>query len=625
MGIKITNTGGNGSFKVKNLGSGGYFKATGTTIPTYSADDWIRPSDWLEMPTIGTQEFIGLLAITDDESNHIALLFAGAYTVDWGDGTSENVATGVKAQHSYTYSAISDSTISSRGYKQVLVRVTPQAGQNLTTVNLQQQHSTLGKRHAVGWLQLAVKGSNITTLFGSAGIVNIAMCENVDIYSWGSITSVNQLFAGFAQLQRFTVPSTAAITNFSNMFQQCSSLKTIPLIDTSAGTTFTNMFGQCATLRTIPLLNTSAGTLMNTMFNQCGLLQNIPLINTRLNTNFTDMFADCGSLQVLPNLNTASGSSFTRMINSDVSLAKGAFQGTRYSISYASMCLGKSAVLDIFNGLGTASGSQTITITTNPAFNGKSLFLSKGQFINWRGSAVHGPTQDVYVSAQSGYIYRQAGGSGSFEIDRNVADGAHRQMGTDVYGNVYCALGGSTNILKKTAGSGSWNTVAVTGVTTSDCIAGDFLGNLYICNSTGLYKQTALTGSFTQVYPGNITTFDISPFDGSIYLVSGSSTYKQTAGTGSFDLVQAIAGYIACRPNGDVYASNGTLYKQTAGTGSFVSMGINTVVAGQMSDKADGNLYQVGYQQDVYYTDLINDVVTPTDRLIATNKGWTIA
>ena len=237
--------------------------------------NWTRPADWLEMPAIGSQEFIGLLAITDDESNHIALLFTGAYTVDWGDGVVENVASGVKAQHSYTYSAISDETISSRGYKQVLVRVTPQAGQNLTAVNLQQQNSIIPKRHAPGWLQLAIKGSNITGLFGSAGVVNIAMCENVDIYSWGSITSLSQLFANFHSLQKFTLPSTEFVTNFGYMFQYCYSLKTIPLINTSAGTNFTGMFTNCVSLKTIPLINTSAGTAFNLMFSGCTSLKTV--------------------------------------------------------------------------------------------------------------------------------------------------------------------------------------------------------------------------------------------------------------------------------------------------------------------------------------------------------------
>ena len=43
-----------GSFKLPNVA---------TSAPVA---DWTRPADWLAMPTIGTQEFIGLLAITND-------------------------------------------------------------------------------------------------------------------------------------------------------------------------------------------------------------------------------------------------------------------------------------------------------------------------------------------------------------------------------------------------------------------------------------------------------------------------------------------------------------------------------------------------------------------------------
>ena len=59
---------------------------------------WVRPSDWLPLPAPGPETFIGLLAVTNDDSNYIALNFAGNYTVDWGDGGApENVASGVQA------------------------------------------------------------------------------------------------------------------------------------------------------------------------------------------------------------------------------------------------------------------------------------------------------------------------------------------------------------------------------------------------------------------------------------------------------------------------------------------------------------------------------------------------
>ena len=360
-------------------------------VAAAASNDWVRPSDWLAMPTIGTQEFIGLLAVTDDESNHIALTCQGAYTVDWGDGTSDTVASNVKAQHTYTYSAISSGTISTRGYKQVLVRVTPQAGQNLTVINLQQQNSALAKAHTVGWLDIAIKGSNITSLVLGGATVYMYMCENVDIYSFGSITVLQQLFFNFYALQKFSLPSNiSSVTDMYRMFAGCRTLKNIPIFDTSSNTSFSsfcvdcyslqefplfntaaginfqNMFESCYSLRTIPLLNVANGTSFNYMLNACVNIQIVPLLNTIKGTNFTGMFQQMYSLQLVPNINTALGTAFGSVVNLSTSIARGAFQGTRYAISYNNLCLSRAAIVEIFNGLGTAVGSQTITVTNNP-------------------------------------------------------------------------------------------------------------------------------------------------------------------------------------------------------------------------------------------------------------------
>ena len=355
------------------------------------SNDWVRPSDWLAMPSIGTQEFIGLLAITDDESNHIALTCQGAYTVDWGDGTTDTVASNVKAQHTYTYSAISSGTISTRGYKQVLVRVTPQAGQNLTVINLQQQNSILAKAHTVGWLDIAIKGSNITSLVLGGATVYMYMCENVDIYSFGSITILQQLFYNFYALQKFSLPSninsvtdmfrmfagcrtlkkipifdTSSNTSFSSFCVDCYSLQEFPLFNTAAGINFQNMLESCYSLRTIPLIDVANGTSFNYMLNACVNIQIVPLLNTVKGTNFTGMFQQMFSLQIVPNINTALGTAFGSVVNLSNSIARGAFQGTRYAISYNNLCLSRAAIVEIFNGLGTAVGAQTITVTNNP-------------------------------------------------------------------------------------------------------------------------------------------------------------------------------------------------------------------------------------------------------------------
>jgi hypothetical protein len=663
------------------------------------ATTYTRPTDWLAMPARGSQEFIGLLAITEDDSNHIALLCAGNYTVDWGDGVIENFASGVKANHSYTYSSIGGETISTRGYKQVLVRVTPQAGQNLTTLNLQQQNSILAKMHVTGWLDIAINGANITTLSLGGLTVKQGMCEIVTIGSIGSIASFSNLFNSFYSLQSISLFNTAAGTNFNNMFTNCYNLGTIPLFVTSLGTNFSsmfidcrslksiplldtgkatnigNMFANCRLLKTIPLLNTAlvtdfsqmvmgcnslktfplinmaSATNLSTMFADCYSIQSIPLLNTASVTNFWNMFANCQGLTKIPTLNTASGTNFERMflycsqiqsipnlnaalgtnftniLAGCISVAKGNLQGTRYSISYTNLCLGRNAIVDIFNGLGTAVGTPTITITTNPGFNAKPLNAVAG---NWRGITVQSSTQDVYASnGTTLQIYKQTGGVGPFVVESTPFQN-FKGMGTDIYGNIYCATSLTANIYKRDAVTNSWTALPTVTPAVSQCVTGDFLGNLYVGtfgSGGGLHKQTAMTGSFVQVFTGNVGSLAISPIDGSIYVTDIGATgtiYKQTAGIGSFVAVQNISySSVWCSASGDVYACNGaTLYKQTAGTGSFVSMGITNLGNYAGVEKSDGTLYTIN--TDIYLTDFTK-VVMPTDRLIATSKGWTIA
>lgn len=70
----------------------------------------------------------------------------GAYTVNWGDGITENFASGVKAEHKYTYSDVdlNSDTVANFTYKQCIITITPQSGQNLTLINLNQYHTSIG-------------------------------------------------------------------------------------------------------------------------------------------------------------------------------------------------------------------------------------------------------------------------------------------------------------------------------------------------------------------------------------------------------------------------------------------------------------------------------------------------
>ena len=107
----------------------------------YTISEWQRPSDWLPMPTNITsadQIFVGLHAVIENSDNYCAFSFttsAGQYRVDWGDGNVTLHNSGTIAQYQYNYASVSNSTLSSRGYKQVMIKVTPVSG-NLLGCNL---------------------------------------------------------------------------------------------------------------------------------------------------------------------------------------------------------------------------------------------------------------------------------------------------------------------------------------------------------------------------------------------------------------------------------------------------------------------------------------------------------
>ena len=339
-----------------------------TTVSEPSVAEWTRPEDWLALPVLASddQKVVGLIAIFED-ANFLSLSAAGNYTVDWGDGVIENYSTGVQSYHTYNYASISNDTLCSRGYKQVIVTITPQSGQNLTTFNLGVKHNQTGLSNAsTPWLDIAVNGSNITSMtFRANTVAEAKLLEQVTIGTIGSVTSFTSMFQGCRSLQSVPLFNTASGTNFSSMFGNCSSLRSVPLFNTASGTNFTYMFSFCSSLTSVPLFNTASGTNFGNMFANCFSLQSVPLFNTASGTGFSSMFGGCSSLQSVPLFNTASGTNFGNMFSSCTDLSQGALSGTRYAISYASCKLARAEIVEIFNALGTAVGTPTITVTGN--------------------------------------------------------------------------------------------------------------------------------------------------------------------------------------------------------------------------------------------------------------------
>lgn len=522
-------------------------------IDTTSRDPfvpWTRPADWLDItslePTVGQQKIVMLCAVLPSDSM-IAFTISGAYTIDWGDGTSTvNVATGVKTSKLLQWSSYSGSTLTSRGYRQAVVTITPQAGQQFTSLDFTVLHSSVSVVYTGPVLDMIVAGPNVSAMqIGTnqgnvqalrmmerfryvgtnvianpysmfQGLVSLRTCAATNgqgydlwlasagnatscfnscfsldacpvLYTTGSLTNTSQmfiscwgmrsvplfntsgvsigsqmfnscsaltsipafdwsslstavwLFNGCAGLTSIPAANTPVLTAASGIFQNCSALTALPAWDYSKVTTFTSganscfsltdvsalssstalglsslnidmssAFSNCRALKNLPPINTSGVVTMascfysatsiqtlptpsgnnwkmascvsmNRTFNGCLSLQAIPLLDTSSCTNFGNMFDGCSSLQLVPALNVAAGTTFVGMFNGCSSVQSAPLSGGRFAISFAGCLLNAAALDAIYTGLGTASGSQTVTVTGNPGTTGDTPSIATGK------------------------------------------------------------------------------------------------------------------------------------------------------------------------------------------------------------------------------------------------------
>lgn len=332
-----------------------------------AAAAWVRPADWLAMPTLAAteQKIVGLYPVFDSVNNWVAIGASGnAYTVDWGDGTVENFATGITATHNYVYSTISDTTASTRGYRQVLITVTPQSGQTLVGPDFAKGPTGFGNGFANNWLDIVMAMNNTSSINFANGTQKFPMLERFVWLGTNTQTSCATMFSGCRKLQVVSL-DTANSTRFDNMFNGCNALRTIPLLNTSNGTRFDLMFANCTNLLTIPLIDVGKSTLFNSMFSACYNLITIPLLDLngtgiKTSTAFTNMFTTCYSLRTIPQLDFSKAINFTS-----------AFQNCR-SLQYfpninAPVC---TNFTNMFNGSSLLETVGNITATAVTTFSG---------------------------------------------------------------------------------------------------------------------------------------------------------------------------------------------------------------------------------------------------------------
>jgi surface protein len=352
-----------------------------------------RPAAWIAMPSIdpSEQKVAALFLVGDNNSNFVAFRCSGAYTVDWGDGTTENVASNTTAQHNYVYSDLSSSTeFGPTGSKsrQAMIVITPQAGQNLTAISFNYRHSALSTTYTTPILEILLSAPNCTSLLighttgrlclleqctilshNTTSMLHLfSLCsslQSVPLFDTSNVTNMQGVFTATA-IQSVPLFDTSSVTNMTNMFQNCyrlrslplfdtssvtnmsymlqgTSIDTLPLFDTSSVTNMSYMLQTCVELLTVPLFDTSSVTNMSSMFAYCRKLQSVPLLNTSEVWNASYMFQGCTSLKEIPAFNTSAVTQFHIMFNDCPSLqtipALNMSSGTNF-VNFALSCNG---------------------------------------------------------------------------------------------------------------------------------------------------------------------------------------------------------------------------------------------------------------------------------------------
>jgi hypothetical protein len=283
--------------------------------PIHSLDDsdhWSRPIDWISVsvPSSSEQKFVGLVAVFDSTSNYISFSFtvssAGQYTVDWGDGTTENVNSGTAAQRNYVWANVSSTTLTSRGYRQAVVTVTPTTGgTSFTGVNLSRIHTslttaTVATNYTNPWLEIYSATSSATSLIlggvttAATRLANNIMLEYANILAHNTSTYA-YLFGGAQSLQAISMVHPNTVTSVAGMFSFCRSLKYPPFFNTASVTLFSSMFQECHSLQKIPHYSTASATQFSQTFANCYSLEEVPPINLTLATITSLMFSNCFS------------------------------------------------------------------------------------------------------------------------------------------------------------------------------------------------------------------------------------------------------------------------------------------------------------------------------------------
>lgn len=308
----------------------------------YSVENWVRPSEWISVPTPATgSEVVNILyGVYDSGPNFLSIQASSTFSVDWGDGSSQSATPGSYLRKEFMFGSYSSGTLTSDGFRQALVTVTPNTPGTFTSFNLNGRHSYQGTNyHRPNILEIKMSGQNLTSIGTYTQFDKLTNFEFVGTHSISSLASVfsgikglrkfkmdctgvtntSSMFSSSINLREVDISNLQTSTNMSGMFSTCYSLNTLPVINAASCSTMASMFQNCINLEDSPILiNTSNVTNTSYMFSGCQLLKRVNSFTSSYVTDMSFMFQNCYLLQTIPLLDTARVSNFSNTFASTI-------------------------------------------------------------------------------------------------------------------------------------------------------------------------------------------------------------------------------------------------------------------------------------------------------------------
>lgn len=231
----------------------------------------------LPVPKFGEDITRIVVAIFDTDWNTIAFKCEGDYIVDWGDGTVEEVATTVVAEHKYTYS--NASLASFEDYKIATITITPQTGQHITSIDLDKLHSDNS---------LIVGATQILSIYINAPLLETLVLTSINIkhsmlrrFVLGEniVTDLSGLLSSSGSLIYVDIDSNSA-TTMASIFEGCVSLVTIPSFDTTNLINFTDVVPVNGSIQRILVPIPSTADISNNKLSSVALNEIFTLLPT---------------------------------------------------------------------------------------------------------------------------------------------------------------------------------------------------------------------------------------------------------------------------------------------------------------------------------------------------------